>query len=460
MKFAKAVRVIPGTFVLLALLTQSCPAQTSIGFENPGDTTNILEYRLPDWGYRTWGLDFSLGGNGNENYFSDENESFSHQFSTNLGSDFNLYRESEKRIGSLDASVSGSYQQSHSGDNSGEASGHDLNASYDLGGRLDQYLGQGPFFLGLAGDIDQGYRETIRESTGQDDYRRFDRGTFYGIGPAAGWGRLRDVTPLIRAQRLSERLIALGRPPLGSGQVQEIARVLATEQGYRTVFDRPDRSFWRDVLEPMLDKEHPLSPYEIFYLRDILAEDIGPRLEGAQLRGAYYYRERRYDSGSDDSRYYARVARLNFLWARNLSFNHQLTLKTGVNYNQSDESHEWDSGRSDSARWEDLGGVIDLAHLWTIADRYRLDTILHFYGSYYEAEYETGRNIERNLRTNLSSTFRVFLEDNMSLVAHVRGTNEQHYFDNDDTSDTERYTRSWNWSYGIGLEYYLDRFLY
>lgn len=51
MNFAKAVRVIPGAFVLLALLTQSCPAQTSIGFQDPDDTTNILEYRLPDWGY-------------------------------------------------------------------------------------------------------------------------------------------------------------------------------------------------------------------------------------------------------------------------------------------------------------------------------------------------------------------------------------------------------------------------
>jgi len=169
-----------------------------------------------------------------------------------------------------------------------ETSDHNLVGNYGVGGGLNQYLGEGQFFLGLLGNGGQYYEESIIEVSDADEIRNFRRNHHFGIGPSVGWGRARDVTPLIRAQRLSERLIALDRPPLTSDQVQQIARVLATEQGYRTVFDRPERSFWRDVLEPMLDQENPLSPYEIFYLRDVLAEDIGPRREGVELRGSYF----------------------------------------------------------------------------------------------------------------------------------------------------------------------------
>jgi Tat protein secretion system quality control protein TatD with DNase activity len=87
-----------------------------------------------------------------------------------------------------------------------------------------------------------------------DENRSFGRTREYDVGAGIGIGRSRDVTPLIRAQRLSERLEALGRPPLSAHQVQQVAQVLAREEGYRIVFDRPDRSFWRDVLEPMLPK--------------------------------------------------------------------------------------------------------------------------------------------------------------------------------------------------------------
>ena len=265
---------------------------------------------------------------------------------------------------------------------------------------------------------------------------------------------------MIRAQRLSERLVALDRPPLTPDQVQQIARVLATEQGYRTVFDRPDRSFWRDVLEPMLDDEHPLSPYEIFYLRDILSEDIGPRREGVELRGSYFYNEFSADADGQEARAYSRSPRLNFLWVRNLSFNHQLTLNTGASYRQEDLSSTESLGQSYSDKRETLSGDLSMAHLWTIADRYRLDTSLDFVGSYNERNNDVSRIIERDFRTELVSAFRIFLEDNMSLVASIRGANAHGYDDYQDLMDTERYTRSWNWSYGIGIEYYLDRVLY
>ena len=60
MSLVMAARYFTGIILILAALMQPTSAQTSLGFENPGDTTNILEYRLPDWGYRTWDLGFGL----------------------------------------------------------------------------------------------------------------------------------------------------------------------------------------------------------------------------------------------------------------------------------------------------------------------------------------------------------------------------------------------------------------
>jgi len=161
-----------------------------------------------------------------------------------------------------------------------------------------------------------------------------------------------------------------------------------------------------------------------------------------------------------EARAYSRSPSLKFLWVRNLSLNHQLTLNTWVSYRQEDRSVAEPLGQSYSDQREILRGGFSLVHLWTIADRYRLDTVLDFVGSYLERNNDVSRIIERDFRTELGSTFRIFLEDNMSLVASIRGANAHGYDDLQDQVDTKRYSRIWDWSYGIGIEYYLDRVLY
>ncbi len=454
MPFVKIAQILASTFLILVVLIQPALAQTSIGFENPEDTTNILEYRLPDWGYRTWDLGFDLSGNGGDAYRGDINSTAYNRFRTGLNSRFNLYRESESRTYKLFVDGTGNYDKAHQSGYSQESSGHQLNGRFLLGGNWTRFLGDGPFSLRAVGNTFQTYSESIQEKRIDqtiEEIRQFQRTNNYYASLGAGVGRIRDVTPLIRAQRLSERLTALGREQLAPGQVREIARVLATEQGYRAVFDRPDRSFWRDVLEPMLDPDQPLSPYEVFYLRDIMEEDVGPRGEGFEIRASVFYSDHRQGVTSEYNRSIARGSALDLRWVRNLTFDHQLTLSADADYSR--------ASRSVSSSDYVTGGI-DFAHLWTIADRYRWDTSLGLNGAYEELASDDERRIQRNLETALQSVFTIFIENNLSLNLRVRGSNSQEYSDYVYLGYNERYYRRWNWSYGIGLEYFLDRFLY
>jgi hypothetical protein len=455
MPFAKSVRAIAGAVFILILTSQPALAQTSIGFENPGDTSSILEYRLPDWGYRTWDLGFDLGGGGAEGYAGDDFRSARNSFNTGLDTHFNLYRESERRTYRLFAFGYGNYRRSHESAADREASGHDLSGRLDLGAGWTRYLGDGPFFLRVSANTGQYYAESIEERRIADtteEYSRYQRRHDYYGNLGGGVGRVRDVTPLIRAQRLSERLTALGRPPLSGAQVREIGRVLATEQGYRTVFDRPDKSFWRDVLEPMLDPAHPLSPYEIFYLKDVLEEDVGPRAEGTELRAWFVYEDEEGEVSDESSlRRIDRGPTVAFRWVRNLTFDQQLSILVGAGFlNSSRQESTGETVRAD----------LDVAYLWTIADRYRWDTIFNLDYSDVEATDAGGEATRRDLDARLRSEFTVFLENSLSLSSWVTGTSLQTERSSEYVDLRESYFRNWQWTYGIGLRYYLDRVLY
>jgi hypothetical protein len=444
---------------VLPAVAQTSPIEastspTSIGFEDPDDTSNLLEYRLPDWGYRIWDLAFDLGGSGADNYLGDDNQTIANRFNGRLGTEFSLYRESEKRDWRTSASAVGSYLRHHQGSNTIEASGHTFNSSLSAGGDLKEYLGEGPFFFGVGGSVSHRYEEQIverRRPEGALDSQDYARSFWVAARAGLGVGRVRDVTPLIRAQRLSERLVALGRAPLTANQVLDVASVLATEQGYRMVFDRPDRSFWRDTLEPLLDPDNSLSPYEVFYLRDVMNEDIGTRTQGASIEATAVFNERRSSYGEDEYNTPWRSAGLVANWSHNLNLNHQLRALGSVMLS---------SGSGGSRRSENVVGRVELEHLWAIADRYRWDNSLGFRSNYVDVESTVDQAVYRYYETSFDSRFRIFVEDRMAVLASVNVENRQGYGDIWTMVPNQEYERRWQWTYGVGLEYTLDTFLY
>jgi hypothetical protein len=238
---------------------------------------------------------------------------------------------------------------------------------------------------------------------------------------------------------LSERLQALGRPALSRRQLRAVAEVLARQAGYDAVYDRPDRRFWQDVLEPIVGGE-PLSVAEVFYLRDVMLEDLGPRRQGQRLElsalRAWVRGFRDYQV--DDPRGYV----VDLAISRNPRLDLQWELRSTWQWTRSYVDAEVDRRvRS----WTN-----ELAVLWLLADRWRLDTV----ASAGFAAFEQGvRSTQDTYGLDLS--FAWYVEDRILLRPFAEGTYWHREYD-----DTGRQTDDYSWRYGIAFELQLDAALF
>ncbi len=415
-------------------------AQTSIGFGDPDAVSNLLDYRLPAWSYRVWDLDFDLSGSGVDAHRS--NVSHSTQFMTDFGTDFRQNWESEERDLMVGGRFYGAYSRFRTGNSDYEEHQHQLEGSLSIDGGTQLYLGEGPFSILAAAYIGRQYTEDVSDATWYgilEEYSDYRRRSNYSGSAGVGWGRVRNVVPLLRAERLSERLVALGRSRLSSGQVREIADVLAREFAYREVFDRSDRHFWDDVLAPMLEPGNPLSPFDILYLMEVLNENLGERRQGFAVTARYQYRESTSDiRGTYTNSTRQRIPEITFLWCTNPSLSHQINLEASWQYYW---TYNWQNSESNVTH-------LRAYHTWNLADRYRLDTrLLYSIGNL------IGSDVKSIHEVTLNSSFNIFLEDQVSLGAGVSVR-----YGWDEVRD-DKYT-DWNWSYRLGLTYHLDRTIF
>ncbi len=437
MSYFKTISII----VILACLAPTFSSgQTSIGFSDPADISNLLDYRLPDWSYRTWDVDFSLYGSRDDIQHSGET-TVGNRFFSNFGSRFNQNWESEKRLIDLGIELNGDYSRHHSESEQEENKSHSFSGEYQFSGSVKHFLTKQPFFAQLSGSSNRSYQEYeldqrhIDEWIGRNSYLRSSFHSFYA---GLGYGQMRNVVPLLRAQRLSERLTTMGRAALSAQQVQEIAQVLATEYAYREVFERFDRHFWSDVLAPMLDENNPLTPFEIFYLTDIINEDIGDRLQGFSVGAGYsYYQRSHFDNGVDE-RSYNRAPSVQAQWYRNLSLTKQIHFTCRYQY-------KWRDGTDNDE--DEARLILSTGYLWNFTDRYRLNnTFTYITGSHIQAD-------SRHQNFLLSSTFIIFLEDKVSINSGIRLS-----YSNERQAGYEN--NLWKWTYRIGLQYHLDRAIF
>jgi hypothetical protein len=417
----------------LLLLALPVSAQESVGFAEPSDLESLLAYRLPDWGWRrisAWGL-VESGGNSAPTDLGDFNgaKDLFYQADLNLG--LRWVRESESVRRSLAVTGQGRWFRSSQHSTWFDDSERLLHGRVDIDGSWDRYLTTDGFFVATR----------LLVASSYTDYEGWD--SFYyvpgingGYGHVAeaggGWGRVRDVRPLLRAQRLAERLTALGRPRPRRAQVLAAAEIIARRGGYGAIYDRPDRRFWQDVLGA-LTGEGELELAEILFLEDVLAEDLGDdRAQGFEVRaGGAWTQDGTGDEGRATLGAWARVTA-----SRNLSLDHQLSGSVEARLDDPEDG---------TARYLEAG----LRHQWVVADRLVLLSSL----SYRSYRLTDDHIRSTNRRAEIGTVLRFRLEDRLRFVPGLaawwmEGENE--------VGQSCSWYRLHQWSASIAFEVLLD----
>lgn len=414
-------------FIVLLLSTDPGAAQgfdpgpRSVGVADTVGTTSVRAYRLPSWHWSRWTLD----GQGQADWQSQERgpeENTSQRAALNLRPTYRGLWESEARTGRV--RVAPSVSIGRSGGTRSAAGSPDEDSSRARGsvglsgsGTLDAYVGGRTFLFVAGGGQLRHSRRSVALNRRPD---RFGVGTSIGadLQVGAGWGRVRVVTPVIRALRVRERLrtVAPGAT-MTDAQVQAAARQLARRPGYEAVYDRPDKAFWRDVFDAVGATGEGRSPFETFYVADVLREPVGVRREGAAVRlgptASYNGSLNREEVGGvlQERRVRERGTVGGILQARgyrNVTLQHQLGVDATVRY-----IHFVDSrGPLD----HEVAANLEGQWLWVLADRVRLDTRLRADLRYEEDPTGQGA-FQPDNRYRLASNVRVFVENSLSLVA-------------------------------------------
>ncbi|MEQ9090275.1 MAG: hypothetical protein RIE52_04250 [Balneola sp.] len=464
---------------LLLISTIQLEAQESVGFSDSTDFQYLIDYQLPDWGYSNFYISSAgFNSNGTHSFVDQESdnplnraETDRANFNTNVGffPRYELYRESELRTFSLDVisgistNFSKSKQEDISGSNTNESEGNFNGQSVQSRVSLahNYYTSENVFFItNLFADIRYRRDNSESEIDGIVVNEETSIGRSLNFTPTLGigFGRIRNVTPIIRAIRFNERYKALGSNSFSGDEIQNTADTFTRIQGYQSTTDRFQKYFWEDINNGLNGKLDQIGAFDMFYLNDVFDENLGSRFEGyeAAFSVDYIYSNRltKQDDqlNNTEPRIFSlnRQANLNFNidWFKNIDLYNQLSIR---GYNslmlplEESDTEEWTNQTDIIAEW-----------LWIFADRFTLDTNL-------QTRYST-RKLKQNTEDKfgvLSSALRTnlfyFIENKMAINAGVslayNGVNREF-------SDVKFTDRRFLWSVNAGVKYYFNRNLY
>lgn len=402
----------PGLILLAAALLLACPrvsaaetagAPVTIGFPDSASIGPLLRFRLPNWGYRTAPLEFtSSAGGGSQPLLKQSSARIVETFAPRW------YREGERAVRHLNLRQEGRWDWSQATASGRLATQNSLSGSVSLDGGQNVYAG-GALFTHMSAYLLAGYDESLSR---HDSTRAMRVGRSFQASPrlGIGLGRIRDVTPVLRALRLNERVRALGREPLAAGALTHVAETLTRETAYLNTLDRPDRRFWDDLLRPLAGVGNPLSPFEVFYLRDALFEKLGSRREGHQISaGLELQREGRAGRAPVDS--YGPWLQAG--WSHNLSLDHQLA----ADFNGS-HMRVAAGGIGSRVLAEYSRAAVTTTYLWDLADRFSWTNSLEGTVGYTRARTQDYQSREQTM--TFDSRCFYYVEDRLTLAPQLR----------------------------------------
>ncbi|MBP7460050.1 MAG: hypothetical protein KBA26_02055 [Candidatus Delongbacteria bacterium] len=430
--------------VVFCLITVSVADQiTSIGFSNNKKLNDLLQYRLPDWGYSSWML--SMNGNGgyqdknNQNDESDmesDNTIFSQGLS--LAPDYTVYRESDDRVLSVGLRLQTSLNYSKLKDKMNSLQTKDeknVDQYYGIRAQVEyaRYISD-KHYLNLSLYNSSSYYDQEEQKSGTTVNKDFGYGVGNWFEIGYGIGKLRNVTPILRAMRFAERVRDLGYDySFSSEAIQHIAEQFAKHSGYQNIYFRGNKYFWDDLFQG-IPSVPQLKPFDYFFLADVLEEPLTNRYEGWKIETGPYYRQ---NKQSDN--YNNRYAGIYLLgkWSRNLDLDHQLSFTLNGNYEFFSKTYRDDVQDTKYLMYANLSGE----YLWIVSDRIVWSNQLSF--NFDKVKYNTpedGDYTETYLGIAPSSTLDYFIEDRMVITATVSFShNQEDYLNGNRSTNSIQY---------------------
>ncbi|MDG5766920.1 hypothetical protein QA596_05535 [Balneolales bacterium ANBcel1] len=433
--------------LVLLLGSQAVNAQETIGFTDPDQTLHLENYRLPDWGYDLLYLDFD----GSFRAVNDFNDWKNRNTAGRINPVYFFYRESEKLVLDARAQLPMQLFRNHQEDpNENEITDRQFRTDLALNGTGRYYFEHLLFGIGQASFDLNTNRRAVDRDVGVDQFQRRTDSRLQLSG-GIGYGRVRDVTPVIRALRFNERMNAVGVGELNDAQIQGMANVFARRTGFNRRYDRPARHFWNEVGQIAPDQLGSLSFYEAYFLTETLMETTGQRFQGWDGNATVFVDHQRFtDEREEDG---------NTLWDldgsetrigvnlggrmfHNLNLEQMFSARANIGLGMATYSDEDDN--------ESLFQVgFEVGHLYNLTDRILIQSAIS--NNYEKLGSGDDSVSDRVFRINSAVTY--FIENNIAVTGSVAYVHDRRDFGN--VYDTRS-----DFRLDISLRYYFMRSLF
>ena len=463
--------------VFIAFISTKLAAQ-SVGLGNT-DPEVFSKFRIPETNLSSLWFTSNLDFNSNKSIGSEtyndiidifpkntNNSSLSSQFNYSLTPTYYLLKQNDDKWLTISSSLGGnlkySYQDQKNQDTTfSQTKDNVYDLSLNLQGSYGRYLSPGNLFYTIGSNINVDiYTEYNNIFLFNNHYNNYigKKSQHYNLYFGIGWGKIRDVTPVVSAIRFQERLkqINLLNNDLSNNTIEELSEQFSKKDYYTAIHDRPDKFFWQDIGKTLMNDGITLSglnEYGSYYLSEVLNEVRLRRNEGITT-GLNITAD--YNNNVLPASGYINPEQFNLLANVYFNLSHQLNLNSQVRFNLSLSGGP--NVIKNSYNRQQYLIQSTLGYDYEITDKIVTSVSDEFYYSLNNYNYQA-----INLSNYLNINVNYFLEDNYSLgVGYQFG-----YSDSRNNSSTLFYSwTSFNSSHvsnsiSVGFTYYINRgFLY
>lgn len=264
------------------------------------------KYKNNNSGYDIWSISGNFQSNLNTSGSNETGELLSspriyrdatNLFNTEMDSKYYYLRQSDDSYLFFSPSLSYSNENrgysSSSGTNKYKTQINDQNSNLglDLNWRYYDSPDLHSLFFGVNPSIqfqfNQDKQSGLQNNVTNSDLFRMRNDHSADLNVFVGFGRLRNVTPVVQAIRMSERMLLTGSANSGltETQILNLAEKIQQVSVFNTVFDRSSKFFRTSLFEGLVSNEgRDLTTYQKEFLMDVFYETRVARYEGYEFQ--------------------------------------------------------------------------------------------------------------------------------------------------------------------------------